>query len=125
MHFLIADDSQGKIDLLLPLVKRAGFSHVLLAYTTQEAMRMIDRHAIVAAFVDFYIPDENGPAIMRYLKTAQPQARMACTSSSNPRTHAAEALAAGAERFICMSQESDVVTQEIENVLLEWTATHL
>ncbi len=125
MRFLIADDSQGKIDLLLPLVKRAGFSDVLVAYTTEEAMTMIDRHAIVAAFVDFYIPSQNGPAIMRHLKAAQPEVRMACTSSSNPRTHAAEALAAGAERFICMSRESDAVTRDIEDVLLEWTATHL
>lgn len=120
--FLIADDSAGKVALLTSMLERAGWrGTTYIAQTTKEAMEQIDLDPSIAfAFVDYYIPDKNGPAIIAYLKMMNPKAKIALVSSSADETNAKEARKAGATAVICTSDPMDQVEFQIQEVLGEW-----
>ncbi len=121
--FLIADDSPGKLHFLRSTVERSGWpGEILMATTTEDAMELIDAHTeeITAAFIDFYIPSTNGPAVIAYLKKKSPQSHIALVSSANNSDNNAKAKAAGAERTICTSNERDHVEMELLDTIEEW-----
>lgn len=119
--FLIADDSQEKILMLRHYLKVAGFSGDLrIAMTCQEAYDLIEQHTFNFAFVDYYIPSDNGPSIIRTLKTSHPQCRVALVSSAENAENSAEARLAGAEAVLCTSHRSDEVEREILELLQDW-----
>lgn len=122
--FLIADDSPDKILMLRHFLKLAKWEgEVLTASTCDQAYRIIDMHpAIAAAFIDYYIPADNGPAIIRRLKTANPACRVALVSSAENEANAAQARAAGAEAVVCSTHRSDLVEKQILDLLQEWQA---
>lgn len=120
---LIADDSQGKIDLLRHVLHKANWDgEVVIARTTEEAMAMIDEHEIAFGFIDYYIPSQNGPAIMRYLKQAHPDARFVLVSSADNAANQAEAREAGAETCICTTYEADEVEKAVLDVIEGWVS---
>lgn len=119
--FLIADDSQGKAMMLEAVVKHSGkFPSILIAKTTDEAKALIDTKKISAAFIDYEMPTENGPAVIAYLKQKQPNARIALTTSSDSAEYEKEAKAAGAEAFVCTTNEQKGVLETLQNLLIEW-----
>ncbi len=119
---LIADDSEGKILMIQAILQMQQWDgEVFVAMTSQEAMRVIDEHPDIGfGLIDFYIPSQNGPAIMRALKARNPAARIALTSSSANAERTAEAMAAGAEKAVCMGKEPDVVEREMGELLEIW-----
>ncbi|MBI5155924.1 response regulator, partial [Candidatus Peregrinibacteria bacterium] len=62
--FLIADDSGGKRMFLKSILKHAKWDgEVLEAATTEEAGEVIrNEKKIDAAFIDYEMPSQNGPA---------------------------------------------------------------
>jgi DNA-binding NarL/FixJ family response regulator len=121
MKLLIADDRQDKIDLIRAILTHFKWrAEPLIAQTTEGAMRLIDEHDITHAFVDFYIPSENGPAIIAYLKTKNPDAHIALVSSSDKKENCDAAKAAGAEACICTSYHADEVEMAFNDILHEW-----
>lgn len=122
MTFLIADDSHGKIDFLRSMLSRVGWNgDIVVAETTEEAMRLIDTHPhISAAFIDYYIPSENGPSVIAYLKKRNPAAKIALVSSADSAKNSKQARDAGAEAVVCTSFRSDVVEQAIVDLLHSW-----
>lgn len=119
--FLIADDSPNKIQLMLLMLKHAGWEgDVVLAETTEHAMQLIDEHDFGFAFVDYYMPSKNGPAVIKYLKEKNPSARIALVSSADNADNFAEARAAGAETCICSTHEIDQVEREFSVLLSNW-----
>lgn len=120
--FLIADDSAGKTTMLTLLLKRYGWTgHTYAAQTTEEAMKVIDEDpSVMYAFVDYYIPSRQGPAIIKYLKQKNPKARIALVSSSYSESNSKEARAAGADAIICTSDPSDQVEFHVKEVLEDW-----
>lgn len=122
--FLIADDSHEKIHFFRHMLKVAEWSgNVLVAMTTEEAKRLIDLHPdIEAAFIDYYIPSEYGPAVIRYLKKANPAARVALVSSADSERNAVEAREAGAEAVVCSSYPLQEVEERLQILLAEWKA---
>ncbi len=120
--FLIVDDSHEKINFLRNMLQRADFKgEILEAMTTENTKAIIDAHPqITAAFIDYYIPSENGPAVIAYLKAKNPQARIALVSSGNSAKNSEEAKRAGAENVICTGYEADVVERTILDVLQEY-----
>ena len=125
LSFLIADDSRDKIVMLRHMLKRAQWKgDVLTAKTTDEAKELIDAHPdIAAAFIDYYIPSENGPAVIAFLKQRCPACRIALVSSADNADNAARAKAAGAEAAICTTHRSDFVEREILGLLEAWMAS--
>ncbi len=120
--FLIADDSPNKIQLMLLMLTHAEWEgDIRLAETTEHAMQMIDEHDIGFAFVDYYIPSENGPAVIKYLKEKNPSARIALVSSADNADNFAEARQAGAEICICSTREIDQVEREFMEVVADWS----
>lgn len=120
--FLIADDSPEKMRFLLQMLKRAKWEgDILTAVTSEEAFEKID-HAveIAAAFIDYYIPSKNGPAIIRSLKAKFPEAHVALVSSAESAKNTAEAKTAGAEAVICTTWRSDEVERAILEMLEVW-----
>lgn len=120
--FFIADDSREKIIMLRHFLKVAGWTgEVLTAMTCAEAYDVIAKHADIAyAFVDYYIPADNGPSIIRRLKAAYPSCRIALASSAESERNAAEARAAGAEEVLCTSHRSDLVESRFRELLADW-----
>ena len=123
--FLIVDDSHGKVFLLRHILQRAKWQgDILVASTTDEAKKIIDDHPeIGAAFVDYYVPRENGPAVIRYLKSRNPVSRIALVSSADSEQNAAEAKRSGAEAVVCSSYAEDEVEHELLHLLGEWMIT--
>jgi DNA-binding NarL/FixJ family response regulator len=121
---LIADDSDAKQMLLEGFVRHSHWKVDLLhATTTEEAKKLIDANPDIAfAFVDYEMPTENGPAVIRYLKERNPAARIALVSSSDSERYTSDALAEGAEKCICTSYQSDEVQQNICGLIESWMA---
>ena len=121
--FLIVDDSPQKIMLMQSMLHRHGWKGTtLIASTTEEAEEMIDTQDIEYGFIDYFIPSENGPAIIRYLKEKNPTARIALVSSSNNPGRNAEAKNAGVEVCICTSDEMDTVEKAFRDLLKNWAS---
>ena len=124
MTFLIADDSPGKIHFLRSMLARAAWNgDVLIAETTEDAIRLIDAHPnISAAFIDYYIPSGNGPSVIAHLKKKNPAAKIALVSSADSAKNSAQARDAGAEAVVCTSYQSNVVERTLLDLLQSWTA---
>jgi CheY-like chemotaxis protein len=124
--FLIADDSDAKIVMLRGILHAAGWKGtVLTAKTTEEAMKHIDEaQGIDAAFIDYYIPSENGPSVIRYLRKKFPNARIALVSSADNARNAAEAKEAGADEAICttLSDSEERLKEMVEGWRMEGMA---
>lgn len=120
--FLIADDSTDKILMLKHFLKKAKWhGDIVTAETCDEAYELIKKHPDIAhAFVDFYIPKDNGPAIIRALKTSHPTCRVALVSSADNAANATEARQAGADAVVCSTHRSDEVEKQILDLLQEW-----
>lgn len=121
MKLLIADDSRAKIDLIRAMLVRSAWNtEPLIAMTSEEAIRLIDTEHISHAFIDFYIPTQNGPAIISHLKAKHPEARIALVSSSDKPSNYEEARQSGAEACLCTSYTSDEVEKAFADVLGSW-----
>lgn len=122
--FLIADDSPEKILMLRHYIARAGFTgEVFIATTCEEAYALIkNADSISAAFIDYYIPYDNGPSIIRALHEKFPHAHIALVSSADSKKNTQEAKEAGAETALCTSYRSDIVERSILELLAEWMA---
>lgn len=121
--FLIADDSPPKRDLLEGFVKKNMDVTVLTAKNTDEAHALIGEHVeFAAAFVDYEIPSENGPAIIAHLKQHNPNCHIALVSSSDSPKYKKEAASAGAEKYICTSWPLERTETELNMLLAEWKA---
>ncbi len=120
--FLIADDSEAKMMLLTLMLRKAKWEGTMYkAYSTDEAKKMIDDHPDIAfAFIDYYMHREFGPAVIRYLKSKNPAARIALVSSSDKQSNCEEAKAAGAETCICTTYQMDEVERRLMDILVEW-----
>ncbi len=121
MKLLIADDSQAKIDLMKAMLAHFMWpSEPLIAMTTENAMELIDTHNITHALIDFYIPTQNGLAIIAYLKLQNPTARVALVSSSDALENFDAARKAGTEACICTSWQSDEVEKAFGDLINDW-----
>lgn len=120
--FLIADDSREKILFLRHMLKCAKWEgNLLIAETTEEAKALINANPdISAAFIDYYIPSENGPVVIAYLREKCPQSRIALVSSADNPENTARAKKAGAEAAICTTHQSDFVEREVLGLLEAW-----
>lgn len=120
---LIADDSPGKIAMLHMLLKRAKWDgSILIAHTTEEAMKLIAAHPDIGfGLIDYYMPSENGVAVMRALKEKNPNAHIALVSSSDRRDNQDEARAAGAEACVCTTYRSEDVERTVMALLEGWS----
>ena len=119
---LIADDSDAKQLMLEGFVRHHHWKvEILTAASTDEAKKLIDKNPDIAfAFVDYEMPTEDGPAVIRYLKERNPNARIALVSSSDSDKYQNDATTAGAEKCLCTSYQSDVVSKEIADLIEEW-----
>mgnify|MGYP001106026696 CR=1 FL=1 len=121
MIFLIADDNDAKANWLEAMVEKSGIAEaVIRARTTEEAKELIDSRKPEGAFIDYEMPSEDGPAVIAYLLTNVPSAKVAMVSSSNSSEYHADAEAAGALSYICTSFEEEDVVEKVMDTLEEW-----
>lgn len=120
--FLIADDSEGKQMLLQGLLRHSHWKvDLLIAYSTEEAKKLIDGHPDIAfAFIDYNIPSENGPKVIAYLKKTNPRSRIALTTSMDGERYFEEAKNAGAEICICTVYAIDEVERSVLELIEKW-----
>lgn len=90
------------------------------AATTEDAARIIEEEGVTHALVDYYMPSENGPAVIARLRGKNPEARIALVSSADDTDNRDEAMKAGAEAFICTSWPADEVESALLGLLAEW-----
>lgn len=121
--FLIADDSPAKRELLSRIVRKNLDVEILTTESTEQAHEMINEHVeFAAAFVDYEIPSENGPAVIAHLKKHNPGCLVALVTSADSRACEAEARKAGATAFVCTSWPLDRVESSFNQLLAEWAA---
>ncbi len=113
------------MQFLRSMVERAKWQGPILeALTTEDAKDVIDKNPeISAAFVDYYVPSECGPAVIAYLKDKIPHAKIALVSSSDSEKNAEEAKRSGADAVVCSSQQLDVVERQLLGLIEEWVAS--
>ena len=120
-YFLIADDSPEKIDFLLKAIHAAEWDiEVATALTTEDAHEAMKKRRVDFAFVDYYIPNRNGPWVIERLKDRNPKARVVLVSSSKKPSNLQEALEAGAEGTVCTSDPAHVVVGQLDDLLRAW-----
>ena len=121
--FLIADDSEAKRDLLKRIVLRNMDVEVLTAETTEQADALILEHVeFAAAFIDYEIPSENGPAIIRHLKKHNSGCLIALVTSTDSARYKEDAKREGADAFISTAWPLDKVETELNMLLAGWKA---
>lgn len=121
--FLIADDLPSKLMMLESFVKKSGIAETILtAKTTEEAKKLIDDNHIDCAFIDYEMPSENGPAVIKYLHTKNPHALICLETASDNDHYEHDGYAAGAAEFVCTSYPDKDVHEKIERILMLWKA---
>ena len=75
-----------------------------------------------AAFVDYEIPTQKGPAIITQLKKHNPNCLVALVTSADSSQYKENGEAAGAEAFICTGWPLDRVETELNMLLAEWNS---
>lgn len=121
--FLIADDSVEKTKLLVAAIHAAEWDiEVTIATTTEEAYEIMKKRRVDFAFMDYYIPNDNGPHMIARLKNRNPEAKIALVSSSKKESNLKEAREAGAEATICTSDPAHVVAAQLDDLLRSWMA---
>lgn len=119
--FLIADDSPEKTDMLLKAIRAVEWDiDIETAATSEEAHGVMKKRRVDFAFVDYYIPNHDGPWIIERLKDRNPKARVALASSSKKDSNLKEARDAGAEATICTSDPAHVVAAQLDALLRGW-----
>lgn len=119
--FLIADDSPEKIDYLLKAIHATEWDiEVVTALTTEDAYEIMRKRRVDFAFIDYYIPNDNGPHLIERLKNRNGDARVALVSSSKKPSNLQEAMDAGAETTICVSDPAHVVAAQLADLLERW-----
>lgn len=119
--FLIADDSPEKIDYLLKAIHATEWDiEVVTALTTEDAYDIMRKRRVDFAFIDYYIPNDNGPHLIERLKNRNGDARVALVSSSKKPSNITEAMDAGAETTLCTSDPAHVLASQIDTLLREW-----
>ena len=120
--FLIADDSPGKRTFLRSILKHALWDgDIVEATTTEEASALIDAHPkIAAAFIDYEIPTQNGPAIIRTLRLVNPRSHIALVTATDSKRYEKDAREAGADAFVCSTWPGDRVVKTLLDLLTEW-----
>lgn len=122
--FLIADDSPQKTDFLLKAIRAEEWDiEVATAATSEEAHAVMKKRRVDFAFIDYYIPNRDGPWIIARLKDRNPNAQVALISSSKKPSNFAEAMAAGAETCICVSDPAHVVAAQLSALVGRWRAS--
>lgn len=120
-YFLIADDNPQKIDFLLKAIRAEEWDiEIATAATTEEAYEIMKKRRVDFAFMDYYIPSDNGPHMIKRLKNRNPDARIALVSSGKKESNLKEALDAGAETTICSSDPAHVVQHQLQTLLEQW-----
>lgn len=119
--FLIADDSDGKRIMLEAAVLNARPDITMLrAKDTDEAKDVIAREHIDFAFIDYQMPRENGPAVIRDLREKQPSVRVALVTASDREDFHENARAAGAEAVIVTSVDTENLERTLQDLLSSW-----
>ncbi len=119
--FLIADDSPEKIDYLLKAIHATEWDiEVATALTTEDAYEIMRKRRVDFAFIDYYIPNDNGPHLIERLKNRNWDARVALVSSSKKPSNIQEAMDAGAETTLCTSDPAHVLAAQVDTLLREW-----
>lgn len=123
--FLIADDSDGKRTFLKSILKHVKWDgEILEAATTEEVIAWIGREKkIDAAFIDYEIPSQNGPAIIRELRAKFPAAHIALVTSADSKRYKDDATEAGADAFVCTSWAEDRLIKALTDLLNQWQQT--
>ncbi len=121
--FLLADDSDIKRMFLRRFITRNMDVELLEATTTEEAIELINQHVeIGAGFIDYEIPTQDGPAIVKALLERNPKALVAVVGASDRPDYQRKSKEAGAQRYICTSHHMDEVERDLNGILAEWKA---
>lgn len=119
--FLIADDSPGKREFLEMFVEKQMDVELIIAVNSEQAFERIHEHMeIPFAFIDYEIPSQNGPAIIKELRKQHPRCKIALVAASSTAEYKKNAEEAGADAYICTSWPLDKTESAITNLLAEW-----
>jgi CheY-like chemotaxis protein len=112
--------------MLRGILHIAGWKgEVLTAGSSEEAMATIDKaSAIDGAFIDYYMPSENGPAVIRHLRQKFPECKIALVSSADNKENGKQARDAGADAVLCTTlvDSEEHIKETVRRWREEWTA---
>jgi DNA-binding NtrC family response regulator len=99
LTLLVVDDESSTRDVCKDVAKDAGF-HVLTATTTEEALEILDRHAIDIVLCDLQIPQIGGIELLKKVRADYPECAVIMLTQYGTIKTAIEATKLGASDYI-------------------------
>jgi CheY-like chemotaxis protein len=115
---LVVDDEPSILALTKGCLELGGY-HVLTANDGKQAVHISEQHRdkIAVVLTDMMMPDMDGPATIRAIREITPCQRFIGTSGGGDPRYEANALAAGASRFITKPYSAKKLLQTVREVL--------
>ncbi|MCH7504089.1 response regulator [PVC group bacterium] len=116
---LIVDDDQDSRHLLSLRMKEEGFG-VLEADSGSEALKLLDDQGVDCIVVDYYMPKENGPLVVKQIRSI-PQYKtipiLMLTARAEEDVLVLEAYRAGVDDFFNKNQNMQIFIERIKALL--------
>lgn len=97
---LVVDDDRDLADSLAQLLRLEGYA-VETAYSADEAIAVVERHAVAVALVDIRLGKANGVQLIRALRASRPEIVVIIMTAYASVDTAVQAIQEGAYDYLC------------------------
>jgi DNA-binding NarL/FixJ family response regulator len=111
---LVDDHASSRQPLALLLTLALDYDEIVQVGTAAEALAVLAD--VELAIVDLGLPDGDGVALIRQMRTAAPSARVLVLTSSSDRMEAARAIAAGARGVLHKAADIDEIVTAVRAI---------
>jgi two-component system chemotaxis response regulator CheY len=115
LRILVADDDPHARNLLISILREAGYRDIVAAADGQRALTLLGEAPFTVAFLDIDMPGYSGLEVLAMAKPAQPDCRWVVVSGNSAVENVLASLRAGAGGFVVkpysMNKIFDVLTR--------------
>ncbi|OAG27407.1 hypothetical protein TH606_06980 [Thermodesulfatator autotrophicus] len=115
---LIVEDDQPQAKILGDYLRHKGFE-VSCAFSAAEAKNLLNENTFDLAILDWKLPDEDGLALLRWLKQKQPLTQVIMLTAFATVERAVEAIKSGAYHYLTKPVNLEELILIIEKALKE------
>jgi DNA-binding NarL/FixJ family response regulator len=111
---LVDDHASSRQPLALLLTLALEYDEVVQVGTAAEALAVLD--GVEVAIVDLGLPDGDGVALIRQIRSSVPSIRVLVLTSSSDRMEAARSIAAGAKGVLHKAADIDEIVEAVRSI---------
>ena len=114
---LLVDDAAYMRRLVGIMAKKGGHEVIGEAETGEQAIELFSRLSTDLVILDILMPDMDGLAVLKKIKSMKPEARIIMCTASEQSHHVQEALSSGAKGYIVKPFTQDSLNEKINAAL--------